>query len=514
MRSLGARLANTRSTSALAIGMVFTLLLLVRNAIIHSIYGYAFYSDSSLYVLTGATLFKTWLISPLITLPYPLLNALTRSYQNPLLLIWTQMVLGALAGGLLVYIVARRDRLTAIVIGALFVFDIIWAALTRTILTDALFASFNIMSLALLVSHYDRRTRVEYRELVLSGLLYAWTLTFRPSSLFLAVCLPPLYMWLTRSWKKTLALICGMALFFAVVGLANWRGTGRFFILASRDSYTDVGLAYPLFIYKVYSPDNGPASRQLDGYLQYCFPGVDYATAVDRAPGGAFDSANNMTFMQDVILCVKSAVGAPELAKGLFPKAYMEAFTKQPFRMIQVLYQEHAVFMRYNNPYVLRLQLSASKNSGCHDIPWCDQIRQSHHEWNQEQWLPHIYEKIASKVLQVYLVPVGILAGIAPERYHLPFTIAWIGLMLFLLLTTRGRIRFLVLLDFLLIQYTVLVVVLGLGFNERYASMLSPLQAVLSGVAYATSIRWIAGGLRKYRRPGANQHTPALLSCR
>ncbi len=499
MRSLKDRLTHVPSQYALIISGLLTILLLVKNVILYILYSYAFYPDSNMYVLTGTNLSKNWFIPPITTLPYPLLNALANSFQNPATLIWIQMIVGAIAGGVLVFAIARQDKLMALILAAIFLFDLVWAALTRTLLTDALFASFNVISLTVIVSHYDRRSKVGGRELFLSGILYGWTLVFRPSNIFLTILLPPLYYWLTRSWKKTASVLIGVVLFFCVVGLVNCKGTGTFYLLPNGASYTDAYVANPLFVYKLYAPDNGPVSKQLDQILQSCYPGLDYSTAVDRGPGDSFDSVNNMDFVRKVIQCLNGSVNSPQLAKGMIPKAYVEAILKRPIYYLKIIYQENAVFIRYNNPYILRWELSASKNYGCDGIPWCDKIQQSRYEWDNQHWFYSLYEKVASKVLQVYLAPVGVVSYVAPEKSFLPYTVTWISLIIFLLLTTRGRIRFLVFTTFVLIQYTALVVIAGLGFTERYAAMLSPLQGILSSIFYTILIQWILQTLKKLK---------------
>ena len=326
----------------------------------------------------------------------------------------------------------------------------------------------------------------------MSGVFYAWTVSYRPSNIFLALLFPLIYLWLTRSWKQVIYLTGGLALFFFVIGAVNWNSSGKFYILAGGNSYTGSQTAFPLFVYRLYSPENGPASQKVDQILQACYPGLSYATMIDRSDGGAFDSVNNMVLInKQVIPCIQKAEELTHQSGSLLASAYIEAYTKHPMQSAGILLHEEAIFLKYNNPYILRWFLAPSKNYGCDQISWCEQINQGSLEWSGANPLSKAYEKIATKLLQAYLWPVGLLSRILPDKEHTPFLAAWFCLAAFLILATRGWLRFLTILSFCLIQYTSLVVVAGLGFTERYAAMLSPIQAVLSGVAYWVIAQYI-----------------------
>jgi hypothetical protein len=76
--------------------------------------------------------------------------------------------------------------------------------------------------------------------------------------------------------------------------------------------------------------------------------------------------------------------------------------------------------------------------------------------------------------------------------------------LLFLLAVTRGQNRFLTLTAAGLVAYTAAVVVASLGFNERYAAMLSPVQAVFSALFWLELARFAVRLVQRLRRkPGA-----------
>lgn len=502
----------TDRLTPLRLGAFFALLLFIRNAALYWGFAFAFYPDSNLYTHLGAQFFSTWKITNLVTYPYALLNALTGSYADPRFLLWLQLAFSALVGGFFVYAAARRDRLFGALAGLFLLADLVWGSFMRAILTDGMFATLNLLGLALLLYHYDRWTRrsggdpLPTWELLLAGFVYGLIACFRPSNIFLAALFPFIYLWLTRSWKKTLALTAGLALFFASMGLINLKGSGQFYILAGDDSgtsYTNQYLAFPLFVYHLYNPQNGPASAKLDQALQACYPGLDYASAVDRSEAGGFNSTKNNDFIyQQVFPCLVRS-GASQA--GLVRSAYLESLSASPVHFTQVMAQEVAVFLRYANPFLLRLHFDTSKNYACSDMRWCSQINQpTRLEWSAANPLVSLYEKAASKALQYYLSPIGLLSPLLPDPEHLPYLVSWVACLLFLLAVTRGQNRFLTLTAAGLVAYTAAVVVASLGFNERYAAMLSPVQAVFSALFWLELARFAVRLVQRLRRkPGA-----------
>ncbi len=500
-------------------GVLFALLLLVRNAWLYWMYGIAFYPDSNLYAHLGAVFFETWSFGTLVTYPYPLLNALTGSFANPAALLWLQFIFSAAAGGFFVYAAARehspRAWAFALLSGLLLLADLVWGSFLRAILTDGVFATLHLLALALLLLHYDRRGRLPAWELVLAGLLYGLVVSFRPSNIFLTPLFPAAYLWLTRSWKKAAYLTVGLALFFLSIGLINLRGAGQFAILlgdTDKPSYTDEYLAFPLLVYKLYDPANGPSSQRMDAYLQTCYPGMVYAEAVDRSSGAGFNSPNNNDLIYNrVFPCLKTqSADAPNGSRGLIRDAYLESLTSAPLRFTQVMAQELAVFLRYANPYLLRLHLDPSKNYSCTDLPWCGTIYDSRAVWDANSSWVGLYEKSAAKMLQAYLAPVGLFSLFSPDKQYLPYLLSWALTFAFTVIASRGRMRFVALAAAVFVLYTGAVVVASLGFSERYAAMLTPVQAVYSAVF------WITLGevlLRLYRsaaqRRGFPAHIPA-----
>jgi hypothetical protein len=490
MKRISLSLDKFPRVSPMIIGLIFGIIILLRNITLILLFSYTFLPDSNSYIHLGKDFFHTFYISPLYTFPYPLLNALSNSYKSPYFLLSIQVLIAAAAAGFFVYILAKRSRLSAVLMGLLLSFDLVGGAFSRSIMTDSIFSSLILICLGILLDHFDRRYTTGLPEMFVSGLVYGLTLNFRPSNIYLAVLLVPLYIFLVPSWKKLLLLFSGGAAIFLAAGLINLLGSGSFYFISTHDSHTSTYTAYPLFVYKLFSPENGPKSLQLNQYLSNCYPGVDFLSKVDRSVGGSFDSMNNVNLiLGEIVPCVTNAAKDPAIAQSIFPQAYMESMLHDPIRFALIMVQENAVFFGYNDPYILGWYLDARKNNACESIPWCSEIQVSRRVWDDQSWYSSLYEKVDTKLVQVYLVPVGLISALSPDKNYLPYNIAWFGMIVVLILVTRGRERFLAIATFVVLQYTCITVVVGLGFTERYAAMMVPLQIVLSGLLFTVVIR-------------------------
>ena len=109
--------------------------------------------------------------------------------------------------------------------------------------------------------------------------------------------------------------------------------------------------------------------------------------------------------------------------------------------------------------------------------------------WDYQTWYSSLYEKIDTKIIQVYLAPVGLISAFSSDKNILPYNIVWFGMMVLLILVTGGREQFLAMTTLVTLQFTCITVIAGLGFTERYAAMLAPLQIVLSGIFFTVIIR-------------------------
>jgi hypothetical protein len=486
---------SRNSKPARILAITFTVLVFLRGALIVWAFSFGYYRDSNLYVNLGKTLFQRGgpFSSGVVTFPYPFFNAITNSSGNPLVLIWLQILIGALAVGWLVYVLTKINPILAVVIGLLLVIDLVWGAINRNVMTEGLFVSFNILSLAFLVNHYGRRKTISMGELFLVGLLYGWTFIFRPSNLFLTFLIIPLYLWLTYSWRKTAAVSAGMLAIYLVLGLFNLWNSGEFRIMGQTGYYT----GSPLFVYRLFATENGPASQQLGDYLSGCMPDIDYSNAMEPTAGGA---KNNEVLYGQFLPCLASNGLSLDQTSDLITRAYVESIKSRPLFYTAVLIREGTTFLKYNVPYILRFYLKPEQNNRCDDYAWCENIRQSRYSWGASLPFTRLYERAATKLFQIHLLLIQPLNLLFPKNSNLPFLAAWLVLIFFLLLATRNSTRFLVIACLLFIHYLILSVISGYGFLERYASILTPFYIILSGTALVTAgtLAWKA--IKKYRK--------------
>lgn len=109
------------------------------------------------------------------TLPYPFLNGLLSSWVNPIPFIIFQMVVHAFSKGIFIYVLARRQFIYAVIVSFFLTLDISSSASTRIILTENVAASFLLISLAILLSHWDNRKKgVSLFNIFGSGVFLWW----------------------------------------------------------------------------------------------------------------------------------------------------------------------------------------------------------------------------------------------------------------------------------------------------------------------------------------------------
>src|SRR6266496_2655103 len=150
-RQDSARQANDRQ--ALVVAIVCAAIAMCRDAFLLWGFSFGFYADSHGYMVMGKQMLDISqpVYQPFRTWPYPIVNALARSWVNPMPLIWFQIILGAFAVGMLVRVIGKRDLACAIVVGGLLSLDIVWGSINRQMLTEGPIASLSVICFAVLV---------------------------------------------------------------------------------------------------------------------------------------------------------------------------------------------------------------------------------------------------------------------------------------------------------------------------------------------------------------------------
>jgi hypothetical protein len=170
----------------------------------------------------------------------------------------------------------------------------------------------------------------------------------------------------------------------------------------------------------------------------------------------------------------------------MFTQAYIEGILRRPTYFAGVLVREGITFIKYNSPTILRFYLKPELNNRCQEYDWCEDIRDGRFSWGNKLPLVGFYEKAGTKVFQLYLLPVGFLSTILWDNQYLAVALSGIAMIVFLLLATRGRVRFLVIATLLLLGYIVLSVISGYGFLARYSSVVTPFYIILSSTTLVT----------------------------
>ena len=100
MKRILINLDNTLRISPMIIGLFFGIIILLRN-VISSHYFLIHFCRIQIYISFGERIFSHFLYLSLVTFPYPLLNALTNTFNSPYFFLSLQALITAAAGGFL-----------------------------------------------------------------------------------------------------------------------------------------------------------------------------------------------------------------------------------------------------------------------------------------------------------------------------------------------------------------------------------------------------------------------------
>ncbi len=460
---------------------------ILRDVLLLRVFSFGALPDSDSYMRLGIDL---------RSVPYPLINTLLDARSNAAATIWFQIIIAGFAAGALVYVIGRRYPKLAAVIGLLFALDFTWSAATRWILTESPFTSFHVLGLACLINQYERNKRLHWWELLAAGVLYGWTMTIRPSGVLLVIPIVLAYLWFTRSWRKTSWLTAGVVSVLLISGLINLQYTGKFRLFSGTGYY----VAFPLYVYHLYSPDNGPVSRRLDDLIRVCEPAIDY-------------SKINMITHNDYLWvkffpCLQDKHGLTlDQVSDLFTSAYIEAIRKQPVFYIQQIIAQHSTFISYPVGRTIDFwPLDTEGNGICRGEAWCIAARERARLYPElKMQLEDTIRTLSSFTVystQIQMAVASFLPGTGVQPLYSDYwqwpnnwspqplmsgLIAWLLMVGVLLLATRGLLRFTVLACIVFIHYTMLSVVAGHVITSRYIQVLSPFYIILSVITVAAA---------------------------
>jgi len=472
---------------ALALGLVS----LARDGWLLWGYGLKLSHDSAEYIQLAQAWFdfsQPFAVSR-TTLPYLFMVGLARAWQGPWALLAMQVVLAGLAVGALVYVLARRDRWLALTVGAVLACDLVWGGANRAILMEGPLTSLSLLALAWFISHYDRRERLGAVELALAGAFYGLVLFFRPSNIFLMPVLVLAYWWLARRWSRAAWLALGMALFLLAACSMNLARSGRFALFGQSGDY----LVWPLIYQELFDPNNGPASKELDQALSRCMPPESYRKVT-------YLVSPSISNLQS---CLDRQGMSYRRQSELWQRAFVEAMASRPLDFAGMLVSESAGYLAYptfreaQGYWLPPWHRLAWWPGVCGQVAWCPgrdfTPRASLYAW-PVAW----FDALSPYTMQLYLNgaflsvqdPPRLAATVALKKPRGAYNkaawlaaIGWLVMAAFLLTTTHGRRRFVVLAGLLYVHYTILTIV-GLNvFLPRYSCQLSPWYSLLSVAA-------------------------------
>jgi hypothetical protein len=424
--------------------------------------------------------------------PYPILAWLTDAADHPLNLVFLQIGLGAFAIGLLVYVVARRNPWLAVLIGLLLSSDMVWSLSNRTLLAEGPFTSFAVISLAILVHHYETRRRVSPGALFAAGVLFGWTCTIRPSNLYLLAPMAVAYLIITRSARKVAWLAGGMAILLLATSSLTWYQTGHFRVSGGTGYY----LAFPLFSYQLFNAGNGPDSLAIDQTLRSCDPSVDYTKVTVLT--------SNKYVWGEYIPCLENSGWSFDRIDSTFTQAYLEGIRTKPGAFLYEWLGWTSIGLGYTTGTTVD---SGPRSCDANTFKFCDQLLAEYGEAPpgiqsaagsfERAWDPTI-----AVLRQVYLVPFDATSPAAvtnsytvmdgrslSTEYVASVAVIWLAVLVMLWFRTRGSARVLGLAAACTIGYVCLTVPGGHVFLPRYVSVLGPFYAVLSALIILILLR-------------------------
>jgi hypothetical protein len=488
---------------AVALSCCFAALSIARDAAFLYSFSWGINPDTCGYVSTciGS---KTSSMAPLTrTPPYVLLNSAVGTQSNPWNIIGLQVLLSAFTLGLLVYVIARKNLLASVIVGFLAATSLAWASVDRMILTESIFVSFHILCLCVLIYHYDRRDMLRWWELVGAGTLYMWTFLIRPSELLLIIPVGIAYLWFAKNRLQCAWLLVGVIIMTGAFAAYNLNRLGE---LSLSSGGNGIYASVPLFRYHLFSPDNGPHSRQLDKDLRSCKPGLDYA---DYSMG-----TSNYYLWQLFVPCLAKISTEPNYGSTLFINAYFEAVAKRWGDYINGVLTQSLVFVSEPTQVSAAWHLEPEPYAAC--IPnttWCDQMATRYRldVTKVASFLkPFMVRTQPLMQIQFAVVPYKISPIYGDKLPSVSPAAALLMTIVFLTIQLQGSERLLVVASAVFIGYLALSVTAAGYVEFRYIVPVVPIYCLLSGLFIAlvigqawrtlhlpafVEIPWVAGAI-------------------
>ena len=291
-------------------------------------YGLNYSYDSYGYVKLGKEYFdfSNKATFSIRTLPYPFLNGLLSSWVNPIPLIMFQMVVHAFSKAIFIYVLGRKQFIYAVIVSFFLTLDISSSASTRIIHAENIAASCLLISLAMLLSHWDNREKgISLFNIFASGFFFMVAFSIRANLVPILILVPFLYLVIFRSFRFAIVIFLGIVLCFVSMCSFNLLRTGEF----SLNSGGSQHLMAALLINGLLDSRNGKASYVIAREWSNMYPEVNPHVRI-----------HNDTFSESVILLqnfrsrIYSKYKSKEEISKLIRKAYFETLLNKPFKFI------------------------------------------------------------------------------------------------------------------------------------------------------------------------------------
>jgi hypothetical protein len=473
------------------IAVLFGLVTLIRDFWLFNTFSFSVYLDSFTYIDYTADL-RTGI--------YPFFNYFLQSSRGPTALILFQIVVGVLSVMALVYVVAKHNLLFGAAIGIALASDTRWGAANLAVLTEGLFTSLHIFAAAVLVRQFARRKRLKAWEFFAAGVCHMLAFTIRPSGILLfPVAVGAYLLFISRSWHK-IALLCagGVIVILLNAGFA-FTQIGKLNLVGSPGYY----LAFPLFSYRLFSPDNGPASEELADVLERCDLRDVYPEVTDLN--------SNQFFWQQALPCMTNQLNwSTEAVSDVFARSYTEAIRADVIRFVEVIAikAQAMIATPILLDFVVREPGRLSSRDECQLYEWCEALQSDEgaDEHQRELQISYLLDYSRSTIhfqqlhqeLGVWLIRI-IISGATRRQLNMVTTLVLTGMISFMLVRSTSQMRLLVGASAIFIGYTVLTVVAGHVFTQRYGLPLVPFYAIISATFLVTVVQLAYQGIVNLR---------------
>jgi len=253
-------------------------------------------------------------------------------------LILAQILLGAVGAPALYLALRPLERRGALLAGVFIAADPQTGYLFQLVSTEALYISLLTLGLAAFIWLAGKNGVSMPKSFLLGVLIGVGALT-RPVGLLLIVPYAAFYLVLTRSWRRSTALVCGYVLVYIVLSTLHWW---RFDFFAPNNT-SGLYLGTRLFgVGGLYARDNGAGSEQLYQLAAACD-----LTLTDTA------DAKTLQITQDLRLCLAMTHQMElDAISTLYQRAYAEATRAKPGSFVATMLKQLGAYAwRTSDPY-------------------------------------------------------------------------------------------------------------------------------------------------------------------